>query len=258
MSVSCVKKKKYLKAYNRFTGERHQTCKKGITKHMNRITKQLHKMSKNTPELSKIISVNTKEPIENYRWITLQKLEYSDPLGQVRTYEKVTRMTTSTNGVDAVTIVPLLKTPNLPTRILLLKQFRPACGKVCIEFPAGLVDESDESLLKAAEREMKEETGYTITKLIKQSPVMYADPGITDATAVVLTCEIDLSKPENQNVKPDLDDGEFIEVFDVELSELEKTVESLAKQGYALDARVAGIIDGFVVNSQLMMDWKCD
>ncbi|KAL6935460.1 related to ADP-ribose pyrophosphatase [Hanseniaspora guilliermondii] len=225
---------------------------------MSRFIKPLHEMSKNSPELSKIISVN-KEPIENFKWITLQKLEYSDPLGKVRPYEKVTRMTTSKkNGVDAVTIVPLLKTPNLPTRILLLKQFRPACGKVCIEFPAGLVDESDESLLKAAEREMKEETGYTITKLIKQSPVMYADPGITDATSVVLTCEVDLSKPENQNVKPNLDDGEFIEMFDVELSELEKTVESLSNQGYALDARVGGIIDGFVVNSQLMMDWKCD
>jgi len=55
-----------------------------------------------------------------------------------------------------------------------------------------------------------------------------------------------------------LDDGEFIEMFEVELSELEKTIEKLDKEGYALDARVAGIIEGFVVNSQLMMDWKCD
>lgn len=215
-------------------------------------------MSKGSPELSKIVSVSHTDPLESYNWITLQKLQYSDPNGTVRSYEKVTRKTTSTNGIDAVTIVPLLKTPNLPTKILLLKQFRPAIGKVCIEFPAGLVDEEDESLYKAAEREMKEETGYTITKLIKQSPVMYADPGITDATSVVLTCEVDLSKKENQNVKPELEDGEFIEMFEVELAELEKTIERLDKEGYALDARVAGIIEGFVVNSQLMMDWKCD
>lgn len=39
------------------------------------------------------------------------------------------------------------------------KQFRPAVEKVCIEVPAGLVDEG-EGVEQSAVRELREETGY--------------------------------------------------------------------------------------------------
>lgn len=215
--------------------------------------------SKGDPANAKMISTTTDAPLDSYKWITLEKLKYQDPQGTVREYEKVTRQTTSkSTSIDAVTIIPLLKSPNLPTKILLLKQFRPALGKVTIEFPAGLIDDSGESILDAAKRELKEETGYSISKIVRESPPMYADPGITDASVVVITCIVDLSAKENQNVKPQLEEDEFIEVFDVELAELEDKVKQLVKEGYALDGRVAGLLEGFTVNQQLMMDWKCD
>jgi ADP-ribose pyrophosphatase len=43
--------------------------------------------------------------------------------------------------------------------LLLQKQFRPPLDKVCIEFPAGLVDKG-ETPEAAAIRELFEETGY--------------------------------------------------------------------------------------------------
>lgn len=55
----------------------------------------------------------------------------------------------------AVAVVPLLA----PDRILLIRQFRYAVGRFLWELPAGLV-EPGEPPLKAARRELEEETGY--------------------------------------------------------------------------------------------------
>lgn len=55
--------------------------------------------------------------------------------------------------------------------IILQKQFRPPINKVCIEVPAGLVDE-DETAEEAAVRELKEETGY-VGVVSESTPVMF-------------------------------------------------------------------------------------
>lgn len=55
--------------------------------------------------------------------------------------------------------------------IILQKQYRPPVDKVCIEVPAGLVDEG-ETAEQAAVRELKEETGY-VGKVTESTPVMF-------------------------------------------------------------------------------------
>lgn len=74
-------------------------------------------------------------------------------------WEATRRTTTPKNSlVDAVHIVAVLSRPT-GKEILLEKQFRAPAGKVCIEFPAGLMDEG-ETAEQCALRELKEETGY--------------------------------------------------------------------------------------------------
>lgn len=50
--------------------------------------------------------------------------------------------------------------------------------------------------------------------------------------------KIDMSLPENQNLKPELEDNEFIEVFTVPLSGLWDACRKFEKEGFAIDARV--------------------
>lgn len=92
--------------------------------------------------------------------------------------ERLTRAKDS--DVDAVGILAILERPNGP-EILLQKQFRPPVGKVCVEIPAGLIDEG-ETAEACAIRELKEESGYRGEVITHDgaslSPLMFNDPGI--------------------------------------------------------------------------------
>src|SRR5262249_32586151 len=61
-------------------------------------------------------------------------------------------------AMDAVIIVPLLKDPGQPTRLVMIHEFRVPIGGYNHGFPAGLV-EAGESIEDAIRREIAEETG---------------------------------------------------------------------------------------------------
>lgn len=100
-----------------------------------------------------------------------------------RTWESMERLTRSKESkVDAVGILAILEKSTGP-EVLLQKQFRPPVDKVCIEIPAGLLDEG-ETPEACAIRELKEETGY-VGEIISHdgvtaSPIMFNDPGTCD------------------------------------------------------------------------------
>lgn len=56
--------------------------------------------------------------------------------------------------------------------------------------------------------------------------------------------EVDMSLPENQNPKPQLEENEFIEVFRIPLASLFEECRKLEAQGYAIDARVGTVAEG--------------
>ncbi len=63
---------------------------------------------------------------------------------------------------------------------------------------------------------------------------------------------VDMTKPENQNPKPELEENEFIEVFTVPLKTLYATCKKLEQEGYAIDARVATLSEGI----EIALKWK--
>ena len=56
--------------------------------------------------------------------------------------------------------------------------------------------------------------------------------------------KVDMSLPENQDLKPELEENEFIEVFHARLDSLWEECMRLEAEGYAIDARIANLAEG--------------
>lgn len=59
--------------------------------------------------------------------------------------------------------------------------------------------------------------------------------------------DVDMSRAENQNLKPELEENEFIEVFSLPLRDLYAECKRLETEGYAIDARVGTLAEGIEV-----------
>ncbi|HTI16113.1 MAG TPA: NUDIX hydrolase [Trinickia sp.] len=108
----------------------------------------------------------------------------------------------------AVMVIPLFD----DGRVLLERQYRYPIGRVMIEYPAGKLD-ANEGGLACAKRELQEETGYTAREyqfLTRIHPIIsYSTEFIDLYLARGLT-------PGERN----LDDGEFLETFVTEVSQV--------------------------------------
>ena len=63
---------------------------------------------------------------------------------------------------------------------------------------------------------------------------------------------VDMSLGENQNLKPELEENEFIEVFSTPLTTLYAEIKRLEAEGYAIDARVGTLAEGI----EMAKRWK--
>jgi len=194
-----------------------------------------------------------REPLteDEAAWTKLVKTTYSDPNGKVRTWESAERRTRPKGSeIDGVGIVAILEKSTGP-EIILQKQYRPPIDKIVIEVPAGLVD-AGESPEEAAIRELKEETGYVAT-VTESSPTMFNDPGFCNTNLKMVHVKVDMSLPQNQDLKPELEENEFIEVFTIPLSGLWEACRKFEKEGFAIDARVGTLAEGIELGKR----WKC-
>jgi ADP-ribose pyrophosphatase len=116
-------------------------------------------------------------------------------------------------------------------RILLEKQYRHAAGRFLYELPAGRIDEG-ENELKAAKRELLEETGFTARKW-KRILRFWASPGfVAEAMSIYLAHELTagVAEPEDD------------EVINIQFVPLKKAV-AMVLGGRIQDAKtIAGVL----------------
>jgi ADP-ribose pyrophosphatase len=162
---------------------------------------------------------------ESYRgpvfWVTTDNV--LEPTG-VRVRRDVVRHSGS------VVVLALDESSSGP-RVLLEKQYRHAAGRFLLELPAGRIDEG-ENELKAAKRELLEETGYS-ARSWKRILRFWASPGFV-AEAMSLYLARDLTSGAAQ---PEDD-----EVIELQFVSLKKAV-SLVMNGTIQDAKtIAGVL----------------
>ena len=100
---------------------------------------------------------------------------------------------------DAVTCYIIIKLPGEEEKLLMQYEYRFPIGQYIICPPAGILDpadkDSDEPLITAAKREIKEETGITVKdtdKLYVINDLVFSTPGFTDECNGLVVAEIEL------------------------------------------------------------------
>ena len=111
-------------------------------------------------------------------------------------------------------VIPLLD----DGRVLLECQYRYPIGKVMYEYPAGKLDPNEDELT-CAQRELEEETGYSASEYIFLTRI---HPIISYSTEFI---DIYLARGLTSG-RQKLDEGEFIELFTADVSELSEWVRT--------------------------------
>lgn len=128
---------------------------------------------------------------------------------------------------EAVVILPLLD----ETQLLLIEQYRHALGEMILELPAGKIEAGETDLAAAAQRELREETGYSARQLDYQftyypavgyssekihvfyATALYTDPASPDEDEFITLLSLPLSQAEQMLERQEIKDGKTVLVL---------------------------------------------
>lgn len=109
---------------------------------------------------------------------------------------------------DAVVMVPILRNPGEPPRLVLIHEFRIPVGGYNIGMPAGLI-EPGEPIEEAIRREIAEETGFRVTTIRRITQPLFSSSGLTDESAAMAFIDVE----GDSSCRPQLEASEDLEVL---------------------------------------------
>ena len=150
------------------------------------------------------------------KWLNLFEVNYVAKNGDAKSWKIASRqkqpkcVTGRYDRPDAVVIVPFHTAKN---KMVIIREYRLPLNDYEYGFPAGLVDPG-ESVEQATRRELMEETGLTLSRLIKSSPPIYSSAGMSDESVAMVYVECEGEPSSGGNT-----DSELIEVLFISPSE---------------------------------------
>lgn len=124
--------------------------------------------------------------------------------------------------------------------VLLVEQYRVPLGRSCLELPAGLIGDENESeaVESAAARELEEETGYRPARMTGLGHY-YSSPGMISEGFTLLRAEGLTKVSEGGGVE-----GENIIVHRVKLADVPAFVAAKRAEGCGIDVRLLLLLAG--------------
>jgi ADP-ribose pyrophosphatase len=150
------------------------------------------------------------------KWLNLFEVNYVTKNGDDKSWKIASRqkqpkcITGRYDRPDAVVIVPFHTAKN---KMVITREYRVPLNDYEYGFPAGLL-EAGESVEKATRRELREETGLTVSRLIRSTPPIYSSAGMSDESVAMVYVECEGEPSSSANT-----DSELIEVLFISPSE---------------------------------------
>jgi len=176
--------------------------------------------------------------ITDHDHLNLMEVKYKDRFDSGKTWIYASRC----NAVrpDAVVVVPIHVRED---KLVLIREFRVPLEGFQYGFPAGLVDE-DESVEEAGKRELFEETGLKVIRVLRHSPPIFSSSGMTDESICLLYVECE--------GHPGTDHNETSEEIEVVLLSRDEAQRLLEKADLLFDVKSWIVLDRFASTGQVL------
>jgi len=169
------------------------------------------------------MQIHDTRKLTDMRHLNLFTVQYQDKTGRHKTWTYASRsgaggsVDTIPDRPDAVVVVPYHVGER---KLVIIKEFRVVLGGYQYGFPAGLLDPG-ENVIQAGKRELFEETGLRLTRVLAQSPAVYSSSGMTDESVSLVYAEC-----EGATSTAHTEDSEDIEVIMVSRREATRLLKT--------------------------------
>jgi ADP-ribose pyrophosphatase len=178
------------------------------------------------------------------KWLNLFDVRYVAKSGDEKSWKIATRqeepkcVQESYDRPDAVVIVPFHKEKD---KIVITREYRVPLNDYEYGFPAGLIDDG-ETVEEATRRELKEETGLTVRRIIKRSPPIYSSAGMTDESVAMVYVECEGRPSAMANTESEMIETLFISP--------DEAMNLLSDRTLKFDAKAWLVISQFAENNR--------
>jgi ADP-ribose pyrophosphatase len=137
------------------------------------------------------MKIKSIKKITDLRHLNLFSIQYLDQNNKNKNWIFASR-SSSPNPLEKTGSIPdavvVVAFHEIERKLVLIKEYRVALGGYQHGFPAGLVDKG-ETIEETAKRELLEETGLSMSRIIKISPPVFSSSGMTDEAVSLVFAE---------------------------------------------------------------------